>query len=165
MQQPHRRQALGLLLTLLFLVAAVPAAFAAPDSPVDPNAGDQLQVAAPPGAQISIKRGTGVVSSLRLAREAALALPGGTAEARAGAFYAQYGGLFGVRDAQAELTLRERTGDLAGGVHLAYAQHYLGVPVFGGELRLHFDAAGRLTGANGTFVPDIDVDPRAAITA
>ncbi len=162
MQHARGWRVLRLPLIVIVLLTLVPAALAAPEGPSG-AAADRLRAETPAGAEITLKRATGVVSALRLTRETALALPGDTAEARAGAFFARYGGLFGIRDASGELVLRERLTDLTGAAHLTFDQNYRGVSVFGGELRIHFDAAGRLIAANGTFVPDIDLAPAAAI--
>lgn len=160
---------LTLLMTLALLLSAA-SALAAPPQPTasatpDQGAFQRLQTAVGGGAQVSIKRGTGVASFVRLPRTgAALALPGDTTEARAGAFFQQYGSLFGLRET-AELALARSVNDAAGGTHLAYTQAYRGIPVFGADLHAHFDAAGRLTSANGTFVPDIAVDTQPSLSA
>jgi Zn-dependent metalloprotease len=48
---------------------------------------------------------------------------------------------------------------------LTYRQLFRGLPVFAGVVRAHFDADGRLTAVNGTFVPGVDVDPRPTRSA
>ena len=56
----------------------------------------------------------------------------------------------------------ESSTDKLGATHITYAQQYRGLPVFGGMLKVHVDAAGDLTAVNGTIVPAIDlaIDPR-----
>ena len=59
--------------------------------------------------------------------------------------------------------------DAYAATHLTY-QQYGGppgcrVPVFGGILRTHFDAAGRMTAANGVGVPVDDVDTTPNVSA
>jgi len=49
--------------------------------------------------------------------------------------------------------------DLQGGTHIVQRQLYRGVPIFAGELRSHFDASDELVAVNGTFEPEIAVDP------
>jgi Zn-dependent metalloprotease len=44
-------------------------------------------------------------------------------------------------------------------------QVYRGVPVFGGELKSHFDAPGNLVAVSGTFVPGINVKSTPSRTA
>ena len=46
--------------------------------------------------------------------------------------------------------------DTLGQTHVRMSQTYRGVPVLGGELIVHLDAAG-LLGINGRFVPDLDL--------
>ncbi len=74
---------------------------------------------------------------------------------RARDFMARYGRLFGVRDAANELRLWRESGDASGMSHVAYEQTYNGVPVFGAQLVVHSDAAGRVVAANGHFQPGI----------
>lgn len=74
-------------------------------------------------------------------------------------FLRSYGALFGMNDAGQELSAPRVTKDRQGGTHFSHRQMYRGLPVFGAELKTHFDAAGNLTVANGTFVPGIAVDP------
>jgi Zn-dependent metalloprotease len=89
----------------------------------------------------------------------------GGAERQAAAFFELYGSLFGVRDADAELVLGRVQTDSLGMTHLSYDQVYRGVPVFAGVLRVHFDAEGLITAANGTFIPDIALNPTPTLGA
>jgi Zn-dependent metalloprotease len=84
---------------------------------------------------------------------------------RAAGFLASYGSIFGVTDAAAELQEAAVVQDRRGGTHITMRQQYRGVPVFGGQLRSHFDAAGRLVAVSGTFVPGIEVAATPARTA
>lgn len=73
-------------------------------------------------------------------------------------FLSTYGHIFGVKNPASELGPAQLTKDRQGGTHLTHKQFYRGLPVFGSELKTHFDAAGTLTVANGTFIGDIDVN-------
>jgi Zn-dependent metalloprotease len=73
-------------------------------------------------------------------------------------FLNQYGSLFGVTDAARELGAPRVRKDRQGGSHVTHRQFYKGVPVLGGELKSHFDAANNLVVVNGHFVADIDLD-------
>jgi len=89
-------------------------------------------------------------------------LAGSTVEERSQDFLARHGAAFGVNHPTRDLVETRRIGDSLGGDHLAFKQLYRGVPVFGSELRLHFDPAGELVTANGQLVPDIrirSIDP------
>ena len=83
-------------------------------------------------------------------------------------FFADYGALFGLSPA-AEMRFAGARQDPYAATHLAY-QEYGGppgarVPVFGAILRTHFDAAGRLTAANGVGVPVDDVNTTPTVSA
>jgi Zn-dependent metalloprotease len=115
-------------------------------------------------AQVSIHAATGAARFVRLA-------PGGklNAQARTSAgsdaakqassaqFLNEYAGLFGIRNAATELAAARVEKDRLGGTHLTQKQVYQGLPVFGAELKSHFDAADNLIVVNGTFIPGIDV--------
>jgi bacillolysin len=85
-------------------------------------------------------------------------------EQKSAAFFDRHGRIFGISRPDAELALVRSSRDAMGGVHLTYRQLHLGVPVFGGELKSHFDPAGHLTAVNGTFVPDIALDPTPSVS-
>jgi hypothetical protein len=89
---------------------------------------------------------------------------GATPEARARAFFRDLGLAFGVRDADDELAHPSTRADALGGSHVSFRQRYRGLPVFGAVLRVHFDKHGKLYAANGSFVPDIEVDPVPDVT-
>ena len=84
------------------------------------------------------------------------------AQARAMVFFREYGSIFGVTRADIELRAVRTVRDIHGMEHAIFRQTYGDVPVFGAELRVHFDPRGRLFAVNGTFVPGIklDMNPR-----
>ena len=73
-------------------------------------------------------------------------------------FLADYASLFGIANASAELGTGKVEKDRHGGTHLTHKQLYQGLPVFGAELKTHFDASNNLVAANGTFIPGITVN-------
>ncbi|WP_457420211.1 M4 family metallopeptidase [Roseateles sp. P5_E7] len=73
-------------------------------------------------------------------------------------FLRSYGGLFGISNVDEELGAARITKDRQGGTHISHKQFYRGLPVFGAELKTHYDASDNLVVANGTFVPGITVD-------
>ena len=85
----------------------------------------------------------------------AIRTSGGNADARSRGFLQRYGSLFGVRDAQAELSVLRAETDAIGMSHTVYEQQYRGVPVFGARLVVHLDREGRVTATNGDFQPGI----------
>jgi Zn-dependent metalloprotease len=118
--------------------------------------------------RISITPGTGVASFLPLtgAQAASIRAQAGPGlEGQARLFFEQFGALFGVKNAASELQPVGRITDALGGTHLSYQQVYRGVQVFAGILRVHFDGQGLITSANGTFIPDIALNPLASLSA
>jgi Zn-dependent metalloprotease len=87
-----------------------------------------------------------------------LHLKGSSSEARARDFFVRYGDLLGIADAERDLEPMKSTVDRLGMTHLSYRQVYEGVPVFGAELRAHFDRSGELAAVNGSFVPNLALD-------
>lgn len=85
--------------------------------------------------------------------------------ADSGSFLASYGGLFGITDAARQLDAGTVARDTHGGTHVTHKQFHQGVPVFGAELKSHFDRAGNLTSVNGTFIPDIAVSTQPGVSA
>lgn len=77
-------------------------------------------------------------------------------------FLERFGRLFGVTNRTAQLRPAGMEQDLLGHTHTKFKQVHRGVPVFGGQLRIHQDDFGRVIAANGDFfdVPSrMDVRP------
>ncbi len=112
-------------------------------------------------ADVKVNPATGAARFVRIApgaETAALRGPATSLRQRSDDFLARHAGIFGIRDAGAELALSASDTDAQGGQHLTYSQRYRGVPVFAARLKTHFDAQGRLRAVNGVSVPDIDLD-------
>ena len=127
-------------------------------------AASRLVADAPATAQVRIHPATGSVKLLRIEPES---LDLGSArstdsEESARAFFARHGAAFGISDPGTELKLLDRTVDSLGREHLRYTQQYRGLPVFGAELKVHFDRSGELEIVNGLALPDLEVDPTPA---
>jgi len=73
--------------------------------------------------------------------------------------------LFGVGDAQEEFDVKRVDADKIGFHHVRLTQRYRGLPVFGTELVVHFDAAGLAYEVNGEYAPGIDLDVKPGIAA
>lgn len=84
--------------------------------------------------------------------------------ARAIRVLAALSGLYGIRDAGAELALSRVVADPSGARHVRLQQRHRGVPVSGSELIVHLDAAGRARSVNGRFTPDLDLSVVPALT-
>ncbi len=141
------------LLILLLVVAMLLPISAGADATLSPSGpGDNVKVSIAPqtGMARFVRLTAGQAD--RLARQAG---GRGATERHAAVFFGEHGSLFGVRDASAELALAKTQTDYLGTTHMSYDQVYRGIPVFAGVLRVHFDAQGLITAANGTFIPDI----------
>jgi bacillolysin len=122
-------------------------------------------------AEVSIDSATGTARFVRV--PVGSALGAGTARARTDAmkqrdslqFLGNYSDLFGIANAASELTAAKVVKDALGRSSLRHQQMYNGVPVFGGELKTHFDQAGRLVAVSGAFVPDISVSTTPGLSA
>ncbi len=124
-------------------------------------------------AQVSLNKATGTASFVRLKPGSLpynIDSPPGksvdkTANSQALSFLQAYGDAFGIRDLKQELQLIAVQKDHIGTLRVNYQQVYQGVPVFAGALRVHFNAKGQLTAANGTFIPDIDLETTPSLSA
>src|SRR5688572_16353999 len=127
---------------------------------VDPNLIKRLKENARGAVSISTKKSTEFASFVRVSKGGDLH-PGNqdkTPNGKAHGFFAQYGGLFGIKDANTELTPLFSFTDSRGATHISYQQVYNGVPVFAAILQAHMDANQALTAMNGVFVPDVNVN-------
>ncbi len=134
----------------------------------DPSGLQRLVEATDGRAVFSQNPATGVVGFMRISGGTGLTLslaPGQTAPAQADAFLAQFGGIFGIADPSAELAQTATTTDSLGMRSVTYQQVYQGVPVFAAVLRVHLNANGQVSAANGVFVPRIDVNPVPSLAA
>jgi Zn-dependent metalloprotease len=116
---------------------------------------------------VSVSDATGAARFVKLApgkklglmKQAERAESADAKKSRALEFFENYGSVFGVTNVASELKEVRIAKDQQGGTHITHQQLYRGLPVFAGELRSHFDAADELVAVNGTFVPQILVDP------
>lgn len=137
-----------------------------PAEALDPAGVSRLVADSGGSAEVSIHGATGAARFVRTAPGGRL---GGLVFARSASdaakqsrstqFLNQYRGIFGLESPDTQLAAPKVARDKQGGTHLTYKQMHQGVPVFGGELRTHFSAAGELTAVNGTFIPGITVSP------
>ena len=143
------------LLTIIFAVAAVPAAAAGPAALRADAALVALSDAA--SAPPVMSRSSGLVRSARFAPGAVVA-DAASPTAKAELFLQRYGAALGVDVPRAELSAAELSTDTLGHSRIAYGQVYRGVPVFGARLELHTDAAGELVTATSSVVPDVALE-------
>ncbi|MFQ5434883.1 MAG: M4 family metallopeptidase, partial [Anaerolineae bacterium] len=79
-------------------------------------------------------------------------------------FFSQYGSQFGIQNPAEELILSDSRTDNLGMTRLTYEQTYQGVPVFGGTIFVHLNEKGAITAVNGSFIPDIQVNPTPTLS-
>lgn len=123
-------------------------------------------------AEVTLDHATGGVRFVRAAPGARLGAQGRTRATTEAAkhegsarFLTENGGLFGITNPASELGAARVEKDRHGGTHLTHKQIYRGLPVFGAELKTHFDATGHLNVVNGNFIPGIAVDPNPSRSA
>lgn len=134
--------------------------------PIDPEGISRLIADSGGNATVSVSEATGAARFVRIApgqklglqRQAARQAGDDAKRGRSTEFLNAYGSIFGIANAATELKEVRMMKDRQGGTHIIYQQVYDGLPVFGGELRSHFDASDELVAVNGTIVPDLLVD-------
>lgn len=104
---------------------------------------------------------TGHARFLMSPAAAPIQLQAGAVQPDAMSALARYGAEFGVTNARAQLRQIKHATDAIGHTHTSYQQHFNGVDVFSGVLRVHQDAAGDLVAINGDFYP---IPPRLDTT-
>ncbi len=127
------------------------------------------------GADVRISTATGTARFVRVAPAVSLDLGAPAPQvakqteaalgASAASFLDRHGAAFGLRAGSRELQLLRSETDELGQTHLTYAQRYHGLPVLGAQMKVHFDAGGRLTLVNGTAIPDIAVSATPSVSA
>jgi Zn-dependent metalloprotease len=161
---------LSLLLGTFFPLPAAAQAeppIAASDETVDAGI-QRLGNDAGGSVQVSRSRATGVATFVGLPDTAApvgLQAQEAAPATKSMTFLQQYGSIFGIENANAELQQVSTETDFLGDTHLVYQQVYQGVAVFAGTLRVHVNAAGRLTAANGVFIPDLKLSTTPTLPA
>ncbi|MDX2418542.1 MAG: M4 family metallopeptidase, partial [Xanthomonadales bacterium] len=124
-------------------------------------------------AQISVDKQTGQARFVRLPKEnrsassasSRAATPNAPPQQRAMKFLKTHGNAFGVTNAKSELKAMGTTRDAMGNQHSIFRQTHKGLPVFGAELRAHFNSNDELFVVNGNFVSKLDVSTNPSLTA
>ncbi len=156
--RPRSRAAAQTLMTLactLLVLATLPAS----GGEAQVELGLQKLADATSGwAEVSMNKATDTARFVRIPSGVSKAMVDGTTpREKAASFLEQHGGAFGIKDAARELVLFE-VANKGVFTSASYQQVYGDVPVFGGVLRVHFDRAGDLVAANGSFVPDLKLN-------
>ena len=113
---------------------------------------------------VAVDRATG---NLRLVRfTGPRPVPDGASRtAKAMNLLTEHAPVFGLVAPSRELRPVAENADPLGGGSASFRQVYLGLPVFGTQLRVHFDARGAVRSINGTVVSDIQIDPTPTISS
>ncbi len=151
---------------ILLLLLAIPWAVASAQGPGNgvTAARDSLMQATGGDMKISYNPATGVARFVSIGRSALpLIDPTLSPEAQAQAFFSQYGGLFGIDNAPEQLQQAKTITDAYGFTHLTFQQHFGGLEVLAGEIKVHFNLDGQLYAVNGVFVPGVAVNSQPAV--
>ncbi|MGK0363464.1 MAG: bacillolysin [Saprospiraceae bacterium] len=115
-------------------------------------------------AEISINTTTQNAEFIRFPKNAPLSLNGMSLEQKANSFFNDFGEAVGLNLDRVELKIQKTSTDRYGNNHLYFQQTINNLAVFGGDLRLHFDANEKLTAVNGVFIPNLYVNPTPIIS-
>lgn len=88
-----------------------------------------------------------------------------SAQVAAMRFLTAFGSLFGLSDAQSELSLMKTREAGLGRSMVRFQQHFLGVPVIGGELIVHTADDSAVILASGEILPDLTLSTSPSISA
>jgi len=160
-EEMHTHKQHCLTVTIILLMAGTAPAVDR-TKPAPSLALDQLAEDTQHQARIVSDPATGSVSFIRVP-SGSLELSGVGEKAKALDFFTRYGDVFGLDHPNRELVLDRSREDDLGMAHLRFTQNFFGVPVFGCELRLHFDAKENLVSVNGSVVPHLEINPTPVI--
>ncbi len=74
-------------------------------------------------------------------------------------------GLYGIKDANQEFSFHSLASSATGYQHVRLNQTYKGLPVFGGQVAIHFDRTGAARSVNGQYSPIDNLDTTPVLTA
>nr|WP_295932176.1 M4 family metallopeptidase [uncultured Dyadobacter sp.] len=110
------------------------------------------------GALPTIDEATHALSFLRFPAQRAYAVSGNDVSLKAANFMTDNRGMFGLQAGQDDFRFRSRQTDSYGMEHITLEQTYLGVPVFDGTYKFHFNRNQDLTAVNGNLVTSIKIN-------
>lgn len=163
------------VLVCLLAVSPVGAEGEGPDPEPTPESGlNPLRLTPQNPGSATLRKGvhpgTGKLRFLAAERGHAIALPqaqqldGGTSpEAAAREFISRYGGSFGFDGQAAQLAVKEAEQLSRGRSRVHFQQRIQGIPVLGGELIVHLDAALQMISINGEVLPQAPARMKADI--
>jgi Zn-dependent metalloprotease len=158
----------AITLPLVLLVAAPAGAQSRGRGALDPPGLARLQQDT--GAAVTVDPGTGAPKFVRVRGNGRGLVNRGAAVSSAErnehsrAFFRQHANAYGLSDPDAALQQVDARGDRLGWTHHTYRQVYRGVPVFGGEVKTHFDPSGQLVSVSATVVPEAPIDTTPSVS-
>ncbi len=117
-----------------------------------------LQLQNTTGAIVTTNRSFGTARFVRFPIGQRLSIQGTNVQDKARNFLNQYKTIYGLESVENSLRFHEVKTDNYGMQHVIFKQEYHGVPVFDGELRIHFDTNEKLSSINGNILPNIDLN-------
>jgi len=117
-----------------------------------------LQLQNDTGAIVTTNRSFGTAGFVRFPIDQRLSIQGTTAKDKALNFLNQYKTIYGLESLENTLLFHEVKTDNYGMQHAIFKQEYHAIPVFEGELRIHFDTNEKLSSINGNVLPNIDLN-------
>lgn len=168
----NRHLSLLLLLVILALASSPGNAAPAPDVKIqgisEEDLIDRLRHTTGGDLRLSYHDETGAARFLGSSSQhplMTLSAPSTSVEDAARAFLATYGKLFGLGDANRDLTVHKQTTLADGRSFVRFQQTYEGVPIIGSELIVQTVNRRHIISANGELLPGLDLDTTPAIDA
>lgn len=109
-------------------------------------------------ALVTLDNNSGLVEFVKFPKGNALKSQGGNIEQKAFGFLENYKSLYGIEKVKNSLILEKVKKDNYGLEHVTLKQKHNGVPVYGGELKFHFDANKNITAINGKVIPSFKLN-------
>ena len=117
------------------------------------------------GAKTTIDKATNSISYIRFPENSPYSIKGSSFSEKSANFLQEQSSLFPLRDGLDGVKIKNQNIDDNGLESVTMQQTYMGVPVFSGETKYHYNQKGQLLAINGNFISDIKVNPTPSISA
>ncbi|MFD2565337.1 M4 family metallopeptidase [Aquimarina rubra] len=113
-------------------------------------------------AVVTVDENSGLTEFVKFPAGNAMKAKGGTIEQKAFNFLEDYKSLYKIESVNNSLVIEKTKKDNYGLEHVVLKQKHNGVPVYGGELKFHFDSNKNITSINGKVIPisEFNTEPR-----
>ncbi|WP_299245666.1 M4 family metallopeptidase [uncultured Aquimarina sp.] len=115
-------------------------------------------------AVLTINKNSGLAEFVKFPAEKTMKVKGATLEQKTINFLKEFKSLYNIESIEHSLVIEKTKKDNYGLDHVILKQQYNGVPVYGGELRFHFDSNKNITSINGKVVPTIKLNTTPAFS-